>query len=334
VRERLVHRDPAHGRRVLADGSRLPARHVSLPNPDPNSPADSEAPQLTVDASGRARITWLQATDADAALRVNTTVIDAAGAPDVVHTLIPPGENIDSLGAGANDAGAGVIAWSDDGGLEAWYLDANGAAVNVGTLRPAAADHFQAAPTIAVDAAGIATIAWNDVAIGAARTTVEARRLGPTGPPGTLHELDTWSQTINQPVAVDVHPASGRATIVWTHFPDAGFAPESVRGAHLGANDVLEPFPQAVAFDEAGDPDVVAARIPAGAAPEPEETLAAHITAPTSPAVVADRDGSALVAFSYGDGGDDFVRAAHFDGEPPVVSRFGAPARGLVGQEL
>jgi hypothetical protein len=223
-----------------------------------------------------------------------------------------------------------------------------------------------------------------------------------------VHELDAWPQSIADPVTMDVHPATGRATTLWAHFTDSGFLPESVRGAHVTAADAREAFPLPVAFDEAGQPDVavaadgsavgvldmrvqpgptknivakritaaglasgplivsqngrealdpqvdvtpdgtafvgwhednpprtvMAARIPAGGAPEPPETLASGLNTGPTAAIAADRGGSAIAAFAPTRPGEEFVLAEHFDGEPPAIATFGVPARGYVGQEL
>jgi hypothetical protein len=397
-------------RQVRADGSRGAVRRLTTPNATPDTPDDAESPQLAVDSAGRACVVWLRP-DVDGNVRVQMTMLDAAGAPDNVATLTPPGQSFDAVGLGLNDAGQGVLVSVDHDRVEARRLDTGTGAVGNPTMLRPLNGHSHDSPAVVVDAAGVATVAWNDFKIGSnpETTTVEARRLGLTGPPGTLHTLDTWPQAIADPIAIDVQPASGRVTILWSHFPAAGFAPESVNGAHITATDALGPFPLPVSFDEAGHPDVavgpdgnalavfdirlqplsltknviakriapdgtasgflflsdngfdaiepqvdlapdgtafvgwhevspgrrvMAARIPAGAQPEDAEPLAVGVGAGSTAAVVADRDGSALAAFTRTAAGEDVARAVHFDGEGPLISTFGLPGRGFVTQEL
>jgi hypothetical protein len=393
-------------RQVHADGSLTAERRLSPDNTTADDPNDVENVSLAVDGAGRAWVAWIRP-DEDGHTRVELLVLSAAGAPITsVLRPSPAGENAASLGMGVNAAGAGVVAWSVAGGMKARYLDAALNASDVKILRDGEANHFQRDPAVALDSAGTATIAWGDLEIVGgvgSSTTVQARRLSPSGAMGTLHDLDAWTSINGSPVALDVHPTSGTATIVWEH--DVG----SVRGVHLTAADAVAPFAGAVSADEAGEPDVAVgpdgsavvayssrlqplsstknvvakridaagnqgpmlfvsdngddalepkvdvapdgtafvgwrlelpdrsvqvARIPAGGTPEDPETVAPDVSASSSAGVAADRDGSALAAWGQSLAGDDLVRAAHFDGEPPAISAFGVPARGFVGQQL
>ena len=138
-----------------------------------------------------------------------------------MQPISPDGENIESVGLGTNDAGQGVVAWSNDGGVEARRFDVTGPAAATTTLHPVTADHVQVRPVVAVDPTGAATVAWSDIDVSffPGSVAIEARRLGATDVVGTLHELDSWPELSTEPVAIDVHPASGTATIVWSHFP-------------------------------------------------------------------------------------------------------------------
>ena len=392
-------------RQVRADGSLGPVWRLTPDNTDRDLPNDAEDPNLAVDGAGRALVGWLRP-DEDFETRVEVVMLGPRGAPlGAARPISPNGESVEEMGLGINEAGQGVVVWGNDGGIEARRFDAGGPATTATTIHPAVDAHFQDGPVVAVDPSGAATVAWSDLGFAPESVAIEARRLGANDVPGTIHELDSWPQTITEPVAVDVHFATGAATIVWAHFPATGFVPDAVKGAHITAGDALEPFASPVAIDEAANPDVavaadgqalavfdmrvqptsltkrvagrrigadglpgdllfisamnadaidpqvdmtsdgtafvgwqedsprnvMAARIPAGAGPEAPEPLAEGLPAVETPAVAADRDGSALVAFTRD---MSAVRAMYFDGEPPEISGFGFASRGFVGQEL
>jgi hypothetical protein len=171
--------------------------------------------------------------------------------------VTPPGQAF-AFGLGMNGAGEGVLVWDDSVELRARRFDATAFMIGETIVDPVVPGHEVRGLAVAVDTAAAATIAWNDVALGApVSTAVRARRLSPATGLGLTHTLDSWAQAISDPVAVDVHAPSGRATLLWSHYPDTGTGVEEVRGAHLTAADALEPF--AFAFDTAGRPDVAVA---------------------------------------------------------------------------
>jgi hypothetical protein len=248
-------------RQVRRDGSLGPVRRLTADNTTADSPNDAESPSLAVDGTGRALVGWLRPDD-DFENRVEVVMLGPGGAPiGVPQPVSPDGQNIEEMTLGANEAGeGGVVVWSNDGGVVARRFDSSGPSADSATLRNPPANHFADDPVVTVDPTGAATAAWEDIDLAPQPEiiTVEARRLSATDVPGTIHELDSWQQFSREPLAIDVHPASGTATILWTHFA-GGFTGESLKGAHITAGDELDPFPLPVSFDEPGDPDVAVA---------------------------------------------------------------------------
>jgi PKD domain-containing protein len=242
-------------RQVRADGSLGQVRRLTADNTDLHSPNDAEEPRLAVDGAGRALVAWLRPTDGGEA-RVEAVMIGAGGTPlAAAQPISPDGDHIGEMGLGINAAGQGVVAWSDDGGVVARRFGESGPAAGTTTLHPPTAGHFIDDPIVTVDPTGAATAAWTDLDLGPSHSlAVEARRLGATDVTGTLHELDTWSDTIRDPLAIDVHDASGTVTVLWSHP-----GPPGLKAARITAGDVLEPVGTPIAFDEAANPDLAVA---------------------------------------------------------------------------
>jgi PKD domain len=394
--------------RVRSDGQARDIYRLSRSNALAGIPDNAMLPRLAVDGAGRARIAWLRK-DTIGDQRVEMAMLDAAGDPTGAAEFVSPPGDAFEFALGMNAAGQGVLVWQDAVELRARRFDASGFGIGETIVQPIAANHDLRGLAVAVDAAGAATIAWSDASlVTPVGTTVQARRLSPVTGLGFTHTLDSWAQAIGDPVALDVHPASGTATLLWSHYPDTGGDVEEVRGARITAADALEPF--AFAFDTAGRPDVAvahdgsamavvdmlrepaattrdiaaariapngtagslmfvsdngtdtldpqvdvapdgtafvgwheisgaksvqAARIPAGAGPEDPQTLLVGAPFGASAAVGADDDGNALaVSFTRGAGPERVLQGEFFDAEPPEITTFGLPARGLVGQQL
>ena len=193
------------------------------------SGAAQSTPQVAIDDSDRATITWAGPHSSGSYL-VQSVRLARNGTPGAVQPLsggLEPRIAIDSSNR------ATIVWYSSDGidsRIESIRLAADGTPGPVQTLSEAG--QVALGPQVAIDSADRATIVWYS-----SSSRIESVRLAADGTPGpvqTLSEFPTPDQYFFQSpqLAVD---GSNRATIVWSTF-DADFIDGTIQSVRLAAD--------------------------------------------------------------------------------------------------
>ena len=298
--------------RLAADGTPGPVRTLSAAS------YDVSGPQVAVDGSGRATITWRRDDGADD--RIQAVRLAADGTPGPVRTLSAAGQNARNQQIAVDGSDRATITWQRFDGsnfrVEAVRLAADGTPGPVRTL--SAADRRADDPQVAVDGSDRATIIWASRFDGPASARIQAVRLAANGTPGpvqTVSDADQDALGASDPqIAVD---GSERATITWVGFEEG----------------YLDPWP-----DPLPVPFIRAVRLAADGTPGAVQTLAGGDLEQgvlrdvlRDPQVAVDGSGRATIAWQLDvNGNDDRIQAARLaaDGTPGAVQTLSAAGQG------
>ena len=171
-------------------------------------------PQVAIDGSDRATITWERSDGADD--RIQSVRLGADGAPEASKTLSGAGEDAGDPQVAIDGSDRATITWQRSDGsnnrIQSVRLDANGTPEAVKTLSAAGQSAFFS--QVAIDGSDRATITWQRS--DGSNNRIQSVRLGANGTPQTVKTLSAAAQNAFSPqIAVD---GSDRATIVWNRF--------------------------------------------------------------------------------------------------------------------
>jgi len=191
--------------RLAADGTPGPVQTLSDPG------QNARFPQVALDRSGRATITW-QRNDG-AYYRVQSVRLAADGTLEPVQTLSDPGRSAINPQVAIDGSDRATITWqpSDifDGSVQSVRLAADGTPGPVQSL--SAAGQGADRPQVAIDGSDRATIVWTGS--DGANARIRSVRLAADGTAEPVQTLSGAGEHASRPqVAID---NSGRTTIVW-----------------------------------------------------------------------------------------------------------------------
>ena len=191
--------------RLAANGTPGTIRTLS------DSGNSANSPQVAVDASGRATITWNRNDGSD--LRVQAIQLAANGTPGTVRTLSRAGQSAYDPEVGADNAGRVTIAWYRSDGMngraQSVRLEKNGTPGAVQTH--SAPGQYAYDIHLAVAGSGSASVVWlrND----GSNDRVQAVHLSASRKASATRTLSGSGQDADYPqISVDNR---GRATVVW-----------------------------------------------------------------------------------------------------------------------
>lgn len=174
---------------------------------------DGSSPAIAVGPEGTAHVAWTGEEG------VESTALDAEGAPVGAQLVSPPGEDAGAADIVVDSKGRPTIGWWRGLGVyeaKAVRLGADGTPGTVWNLSPPDQDAYD--PKLAVDPQDRVTAVWED-----AGESVYTVRLGADGVPGTVHNLSGEGTFAGRPQVATA--ADGRAVVAWSHMPYAYLIP-------------------------------------------------------------------------------------------------------------
>ncbi len=226
--------------------------------------AEARTSQVAEDAAGEATVVW------NASLEKSNDIVEAAivagGIASAPVKLSAPGQNAVVPTVAVDERGDAIVAWTRSNGadeiVQASYRAAGGAFG--ATVNLSSEGGNAAAPTVAIDAAGNATVVW-ERNNGVNEVVEEATRPATTGKFAPPMALSNPAEGAIQPsVAMN---AEGDTAVAWVHLGASNITQAIVQlaggkfsaTANLSAGGFDAEHPQ-VALDGRGDPTVVWAR--------------------------------------------------------------------------
>ena len=171
--------------------------------------AGGSSPAVAVGPEGTAHVAWTGEEG------VESTALDAEGAPVGAQLVSPPGEDAGAADIVVDSKGRPTIAWWRGLGVyeaKAVRLGADGTPGTVWNLSPPDQDVLE--PILAVDTQDRVTAVWESF-----EESVHTVRLGADGVPGTVHNLSGEGTFASRPQVAAA--ADGRVAVVWAHMPHA-----------------------------------------------------------------------------------------------------------------
>ncbi len=190
---------------------------------------DGYEPEVVIDGSGRATVTWSGRAAGEFTARVHSVRLAADGTPGPVRTLSEAGQDAFLPQVAIDSSDRATIVWwredSENTRIEAVRLAANGTPGPVQTLSEVGEDALD--PQLAIDGSDRATVVWNGF------DGIQSVRVAADGSPGTVRTLSEAGQHTHEPqLAID---DSDRATVTWRRLDAADYRIQSVRLAADGA---------------------------------------------------------------------------------------------------
>ncbi len=253
------------GEPTVQVATRPPSGSFSAPlDLSPAGNESSNASQVAEDDAGEAIAVW------NSSVEKSNYIMEAAtvngGIRSAPAKLSEPGQNAISPTVAANERGDAIVAWTRSNGadeiVQASFRPAGGSFGSAVSL--SAVGGNAAAPKVAIDAAGNATVVW-ERNNGANEVVEEATRSPATGKFAPVVVLSNPTEGAIQPsVAMN---AEGDTAVVWVRIGASNVTQATVRSAggafsppaNLSGEGFNADHPQ-VALDGRGDPTVVWAR--------------------------------------------------------------------------
>lgn len=231
-------------KRIDPDGtSEAPALTLS------EAKGDAVEPQVAVAPDGIATVVWSRFDGSDSIVQGRR--VDALGGLGTTENLSGSGESAIQPQVALDAQGAATVVWTRFDGsnwiVQGQRIDAAGVRQG-GVVGLSAAGANAAEPELAIDPQGVATVVWTRLA--GSDSSVQARRLGPTGAPiGTPVTLSPSGDAADPRLAI---APEGAATVLWSRFDGSGWRVQRRDfgvGGTLGAVETLS-----TAGRSAGDP--------------------------------------------------------------------------------
>ncbi len=249
-------------------------------------------PQVAVDASGRATVTWQRSDGINT--RIQSVRLAADGTPGPVHTLSAFGQDAVDPQVAIDSTGRATITWERSDGsnqrIQSTRLNVDGTpGPFYYILSGAGQDAIE--PQVAIDGSDRATITWQRS--DGSNNRIQSVRLAADGSPEAVKTLSGAGEDAGDPqVAID---GSDRATVVWNRSDGSNQRVQSVR---LGAD---------------GSPQAV-------------KTLSEAGQSAFSPQVAIDGSDRATVVWNRSDGSNQRVQSVRLgaNGSPQAVKTLSA----------
>ena len=260
---------------------------------------DALNPQVAIDGSDRATITWERSDGTNA--RIESVRLGADGNPEPIETLSEAGQDAVLPEIAIDDSDRATIVWQRSDGssfrVQSVRLGADGSPETVQTLSDAGQGAFN--PQAAIDGSDRATVVWRRS--DGSNNRVQSVRLGADGSPEAVRTLSAQNATDPQ-VAID---DSDRATVVWRRLEGANFRIESVR------------------IDADGSPEAV-------------ETLSAAGRDAADPRLAIDDSDRATIVWRRSDGSAQRIQSVRLaaDGSPGAVQTLSEDGEGAFNPRL